>query len=62
MSYKQKFTFRRQKWKIEYVRNRFFNMSEEKKQKLKEYQKNIMKPKKVKRFDFVMLCFLVIHY
>ena len=37
-------------------------MSEEKKQKLKEYQKNIMKPKKVKRFDFVMLCFLVIHY
>ena len=62
VSYKQKFTFRRQKWKIEYVRNRFFNMSEEKKQKLKEYQKNIMKPKKVKRLDFVILCFLVIHY
>ena len=34
--------------KIEYGRNRYHNMSEEKKQALKEYQKNYLETKKLK--------------
>ena len=33
---------------MKYGKNRYHNMSEEKKQKLKEYQKNYREPKKSK--------------
>ena len=36
------------KWKREYGKNRYHNMSKEKKQKLKEYQKNYREAKKSK--------------
>ena len=38
--------------KREYGRNRYHNMSEEKKQKLKEYQKNYCEGNKSKKFQF----------
>ena len=40
---KQKVDRRRKKWKAEYRRNRYKNMSEEDKQKLKEYGKKTIK-------------------
>ena len=39
--------------KIEYGRNRCKNVSEEKKQRLKEYQKIILKLTKLKSYDFL---------
>ena len=43
---------KKQNMKREYGRNRYYNMSEEKEQRLKEYQKSIAKLIKVKAFDF----------
>ena len=42
----QKLIWRRKNKRREYVKNRYHNMSEEKKQKLKEYQKNYREAKK----------------
>ena len=44
----QKFICRRKNKKREYGRNRYQNMSEEKKQKLKEYQKNYREAKNLR--------------